>query len=89
MLNDTDSRRSEIALVLRQQKVEFERLVRLAPDKSRDKPRTSGMPTLNELEGGLNNAKDTYRDQQAEIERLKAENEQLKYVEEEADDDTD
>lgn len=39
LLSDTDSRRSELALVLRSQKVEIERLARRQPHKSRDNPR--------------------------------------------------
>lgn len=42
------------------------------------KQATGGMQTRDELEGRLENAKDHYRDQQAEIERLKAENAELK-----------
>ena len=42
------------------------------------KEATGGMQTREELEGRLESAKDHYRDQQAEIEKLKAENAELK-----------
>ena len=42
------------------------------------KQATGGLQTRDELEGRLESAKDHYRDQQAEIERLKAENAELK-----------
>lgn len=46
--------------------------------RDRIKEAPGGMQTREELEGKLESAKDHYRDQQAEIERLKAEIEKLK-----------
>ena len=42
------------------------------------KEATDGIPTIDELEGRLESAKDHYRNQQSEIERLKTENAELK-----------
>ena len=42
------------------------------------KQATGGMPTVDEIEGRLENAKDHYRDQKAEIDRLTKENEELR-----------
>ena len=39
---------------------------------------TGGIPTADEIKGRLEDAKDTYRDQKAEINRLTEENEQLR-----------
>ena len=49
------------------------------------KQATGGMPTVDELEGRLESAKDHYRDQQSQIERLTEENAQLRSQQEETE----